>query len=62
MYSLFDLNIRAIIRELVDYIIETLNVYTDNKQLDSNNELTLDFIKVKVPTLLESGDYSIEDL
>jgi hypothetical protein len=62
MYSLFNLDIRAVIRELVDCIIETLNVYIDDEQLDSNNESTLDFIKVKVPTLLESGDYSIEDL
>jgi hypothetical protein len=61
MYSLFDLDIRAVIRESVDYIIETLDVCTDNEQLDSDNESTLDFIKVKVPALPESGDYSTEE-
>jgi hypothetical protein len=64
MYSPFDLNIRAIIRESVDYIIKTLDIHTnidctDDKQVDSNDKSTLDFIVVNVPTILESGDYSI---
>jgi hypothetical protein len=53
MYSLFNLNIRAVICKLVDCIIKTLNIqaatdYTDNKRVDSNNVLTLDFIVVNV--------------
>ena len=62
MYSLFDLNVRVVIRELVDCIIKTLKAtidYIDNKQVDSNNKLTLDFIVVKVPTILvESSNNS----
>jgi hypothetical protein len=53
MYSLFNLDIRAVIRESADRIIETLNIQagtdrTDNKRVDTNNESTLDFIEVKV--------------
>jgi hypothetical protein len=66
MYSLFNLNIRAIIRELADRIIKTLNIQaaidrTDNKQVDSNNVLTLDFIVVNVPALLESCNHGAEE-
>ena len=63
MYSPFELNIRAVIQELVDYIIKTLNIIDhDNKQVDSDIKLTLDTIVVKVPTLLaESGDHNVEE-
>jgi hypothetical protein len=65
MYSLFNLNIRAVIYKLADRIIETLNIQAgtdriDDKQVDSNDELTLDFIEVKVPALLESRNNSAE--
>lgn len=62
MYSPFDLDIRAVIRESADRIIETLDVRTDDKQLGSDNKSTLDFIKVKVPASLESGNPSTEEL
>jgi hypothetical protein len=62
MYSPFDLNIRAVIYKSADCIIETLDIHTDNEQVDSDNELTLDFIKVEVPASLESGDHGVEDL
>ena len=65
-YSLFDLNIRAVIRESADRIIKTLNITdrVDNKradsQADSDVELTLDTIVVKVPASPESGNYNTE--
>jgi hypothetical protein len=66
MYSLFNLNIGAVIRELVDRIIETLNIQAgidriDDKQVDSDDESTLDFIEVKVPASLESRDNGVEE-
>ena len=67
MYSLFNLNIGVVIRELVDRIIKTLNITdrVDNKQadgqVDSDVKLTLDTIVVKVPASLESGNYNTEE-
>ena len=64
MYSPFDLNIRVVIQELADHIIKTLNIidHVDNEQVDSDVELILDTIVVKVPTLLaESGDCDVEE-
>jgi hypothetical protein len=62
MYSLFNLNIRAVICKLVDCIIKTLNIdYTDDEQVDSNNVLTLDFIVVNVPALLKLCNYRVEE-
>jgi len=57
MYSLFELNIGAVIRELADCIIKTLDITDriDNEQVDSDVKSTLDFIEVKVPTLLEAS-------
>jgi hypothetical protein len=53
MYSLFDLDIGAVIRESADCIIKTLNIEavtnrTEDKRVDSNDVLTLDFIVVDV--------------
>jgi hypothetical protein len=53
MYSLFDLDIGAVIRESADRIIETLNIQagtdrTDDERVDSDDESTLDFIEVEV--------------
>jgi hypothetical protein len=49
MYSLFNLDIRAVIRESADRIIKTLNIdRTDDEQVDSDDVLTLDFIVVNV--------------
>ena len=66
-YSLFNLNIGVVIRELVDRIIKTLNITdrVDNKQadgqVDSDVKLTLDTIVVKVPASPELGNYNIEE-
>jgi hypothetical protein len=53
MYSLFDLDIGAVIRESADRIIETLDIQagtdrTDDERVDTNDESTLDFIEVEV--------------
>jgi hypothetical protein len=66
MYSLFDLNIGAVIRESADRIIETLDIQagtdrTDNERVDTNNESTLDFIEVEVPASPESRDPGAEE-
>jgi hypothetical protein len=62
MYSPFNLNIRAVIRESVDRIIKTLNTdRTDNERVDSDDTSTLDFIVVNVPALPESCDHGAEE-
>ncbi len=64
IYSLFDLDIGAVIRESADRIIKTLNIAdrVDDKRADSDVESTLDTIVVKVPaSLAESGDRDIEE-
>ena len=65
MYSPFDLDIGAVIRESADRIIETLDIQTatdgtDDERVDSDNESTLDVIVVEVPALLE-GDHGAEE-
>ena len=57
MYSLFELDIGAVIQESTDYIIKTLDITDriDDKRVDSDVKSTLDFIEVKVPTLLEAS-------
>ncbi len=44
----------AVIQELADRIIETLDI-TDVEQVDSDNESTLDFIEVEVLASLEAS-------
>ena len=63
-YSPFDLDIRAVIQESADCIIETLDITDHNdEQVDSDVESTLDTIVVEVPALLaESGDHDTEEL
>jgi hypothetical protein len=66
MYSLFNLNIRAVIRESADRIIKTLDIQagtdrTDDEQVDSDDESTLDFIEVEVPASPESRDNGAEE-
>ena len=63
-YSLFNLNIGAVIRESADRIIKTLNItdHVEDKRADSDVKLTLDTIVVKVPASpAESGDRNIEE-
>jgi hypothetical protein len=63
MYSPFDLDIGAVIRESADRIIETLNTdRTDDGRVDSDDASTLDFIVVDVPALPESCDHGAEEL
>src|SRR6266536_4460747 len=57
MYSLFELDIGAVIRESADRIIKTLDITdcTDDEQVDSDVESTLDFIEVEVPASPEAS-------
>jgi chromosome condensin MukBEF complex kleisin-like MukF subunit len=63
MYSLFDLDIGAVIRESADCILETLDITDriDDEQVNSNEESTLDFIVVDMPALLESCNHGTEE-
>ena len=56
IYSLFELDIGAVIRESADRIIETLDI-TDRADDDlvSDNKSTLDYIIVEVPASLEAS-------
>jgi hypothetical protein len=62
MYSPFDLDIGAVIRESADRIIETLDTdRTDDERVDSDDASTLDFIVVDMPALPESCDHGAEE-
>ena len=47
--------------ETEDLINGLLFNRTNNKQVDSDDKLTLDFIEVKIPALLELGDHAAEE-
>jgi hypothetical protein len=62
MYSPFNLDIGAVIRESADRIIKTLDTNrTDDERVDSDDASTLDFIVVDVPALPESCDHGAEE-